>query len=87
MINIENLNLGLAIANQIDWYCDKYRTNGGSQLTVIIHLWADNAPIQNWDGSPIGVKLTMPDDIRQNWGSDDTIVEDWILESIGATRL
>jgi hypothetical protein len=87
MIQIEDLNLGLAVANQVDWYIDKYRTNGGNPLTVIVHLQKDNIVIHNWDGNPIGIKLIMPEELRADWGSDDTIVEDWILETIGAVRL
>lgn len=80
MINIEAINLGLATADAIDWFIPQYRTN--QPLTVIVYLCSQGFPINNWNDTPIGIKLEVPDFVYQAWGTDDSVIDNWILTTL-----
>lgn len=60
----------------------------GQPIQIIVLLYgAGDAPIQNYDGNTIGIPLQLPWDVAQSWGGDDTVVEDFVLESCGFVRV
>lgn len=87
MIQIKDINFGLSVANGVDWFIPEYRTNAGELLTAVAILCKDGEPINNWDGGKIGIKIGIPTEVKSEWGKDDSVIEDFILSSIGAVRL
>ncbi len=84
MIQIKDINLGLAVANGVEWTLN-YKT--GVQTTAVVLLLSDSAPINNWDGAKIGVNIGIPDEIMSQWGADDSVIDNYILQQIGAEKL
>jgi len=86
MINIKPINLGLSGANGVDWSIPNYKTNLGEALTLVAILYKDGEPIKNWDGNSIGLKLGIPLDVQANWTTDDTAIDNFVLQQLGAER-
>jgi len=86
MINIEEINLGLSTCNGLDWVVVDYKPTDVSSV-IVVFLSNNNTHIYNYDGNKLGVKLLIPEDVQSNWGTDDKIIEDYILNALGATRL
>jgi len=86
MINIKPINLGLSVANGVDWYIPNYKSNLGEAMTLIATLYKDGEPIKNWNDSPIGLRIGIPIEVQNNWTTDDTVIDDFVLQAIGATR-
>ena len=86
MINIKPINLGLSVANGVDWYIPNYKSNLGEAMTLIATLYKDGEPIKNWNDIPIGLRIGIPMEVQNNWGEDDTVIDDFVLQAIGATR-
>jgi hypothetical protein len=86
MINIKPINLGLSVANGVDWYIPNYKSNLGEAMTLIATLYKDGEAIKNWNDTPIGLRIGIPIEVQNNWGEDDTVIDDFVLQAIGATR-
>jgi hypothetical protein len=55
-------------------------------MTLIATLYKDGEPIKNWNDSPIGLRIGIPMEVQNNWGEDDSVIDDFVLQAIGATR-
>lgn len=86
MINIKPINLGLSVANGVDWYIPNYKSNLGEALTLVAIYYKNGEAIKNWDGAPIGITLGIPLDVQANWTTDDTAIDNFVLQSLGAER-
>jgi hypothetical protein len=87
MIQIQNIDLRLGVANEIHWYVIDYTSDAGESLMVKVLLYRDGSPIYNWDNKPVGIKLGIPLDVQENWGTDDSVIDDFVLQALGAKRL
>jgi len=85
MIQIKDINLGFTIANGIEWTIYEYKT--GQPVYAVVLLFNDNAPINNWDGGKIGIKVGITHEVLNDWGADDSVIDNFILSSIGAVKL
>lgn len=85
MISIETINLYFATANNIKIEVQPFHTHS-QHIHVKWTLYADDFPVLNWDQNPIGGMTQIPEDVLAAWETDDTVVENWLLEQLQLTR-
>lgn len=86
MTQIEPFKFLLNTVRYIDIQIKPFKL--GQPIDLIVILCSEfNTPIMNHDGGKIGVPLTLPCEVAQEWGSDDTVVETWVLQTMGFTAV
>ena len=86
MINIQPITNPVFSADAVKIQVQPFTTKPET-VDVLLLFFLNGFPTANYDGTPMGIKYIVPADVVAEWGTDDSVIEDWVLEQAGLTRI